>query len=103
MARLVQVGDYRLDAFLDGTLMIFTHRDVPGIIGKVGTIFGTHNVNIAQMAVGRDSDTAAGHAIGILNLYNPPPAEALREVQAHPDILTAHVIELPPAGELPPW
>jgi D-3-phosphoglycerate dehydrogenase len=103
MARLVQVGDYRLDAFLDGTLMIFTHRDVPGIIGRVGTIFGTHNVNIAQMAVGRDSDTPAGHAIGILNLDNPPPAEALREVQAHPDILTAHIIELPPAGEMPPW
>lgn len=103
MARLVQVGDYRLDAFLDGTLMIFTHRDVPGIIGRVGTIFGTHDVNIAQMAVGRDSDTPAGHAIGILNLDNPPPPEALREVQAHPDILTAHVIELPPAGEMPPW
>jgi D-3-phosphoglycerate dehydrogenase len=103
MARLVQVGDYRLDAFLDGTLMIFTHRDVPGIIGRVGTIFGTHDVNIAQMAVGRDSDTPGGNAIGVLNLDNPPPPEAFREVMAHPDILTAHVIELPPAGELPAW
>ena len=56
MARLVQLGDFRLDAYLDGILMIFTHRDVPGIIGKVGTIFGNHRVNIAQMAVGR-----AGH------------------------------------------
>ena len=39
MARLVQLGDYRLEAYLDGILMIFTHRDVPGIIGHVGTIF----------------------------------------------------------------
>lgn len=103
MARLVQMADYRLDAFLDGTLMIFTHRDVPGIIGKVGTIFGQHRVNIAQMAVGRGSTQPGGDAIGVLNLDSPPPAAALDEVLAHPDILSASVIELPLAGELPHW
>lgn len=103
MARLVQMADYRLDAYLDGTLMIFTHRDVPGIIGKVGTIFGQHRVNIAQMAVGRASAHPGGDAIGVLNLDSRPPAAALDEVLGHPDILSASVIELPPAGELPPW
>ncbi|MGH7139358.1 MAG: ACT domain-containing protein, partial [Pirellulales bacterium] len=101
MARLVQVGDYRLDAYLDGVLLIFTHRDVPGIIGKVGTIFGQHRVNIAQMAVGRAEP--GGDAIGVLNLDSRPPAEAMNEVLAHPDILSASIIELPVAGELPPW
>ncbi len=33
MARLVQLGEHRLDAYLDGTLLVFTHHDVPGIIG----------------------------------------------------------------------
>ncbi|HEV3235623.1 MAG TPA: phosphoglycerate dehydrogenase, partial [Gemmataceae bacterium] len=47
--RLVQVGPYSLDTFLDGVLLLFTHRDVPGLIGYIGTIFGKHNVNIAQM------------------------------------------------------
>ncbi|OYV78577.1 MAG: phosphoglycerate dehydrogenase, partial [Planctomycetia bacterium 21-64-5] len=101
MARLVQIGDYRLDAYLDGILLVFTHRDVPGIIGTVGTIFGLHRVNIAQMAVGRA--VPGGDAIGVLNLDSRPPAEALREVSAHPDILSVSVIELPAAGELPPW
>ncbi|MEX2121523.1 MAG: phosphoglycerate dehydrogenase [Pirellulales bacterium] len=101
MARLVQLGDYRLDAYLDGILMVFTHRDVPGIVGKVGTIFGAHRVNIAQMAVGRQRP--GGDAIGVLNLDNPPPAQALEEVLADPDILSASVIHLPPAGELPAW
>jgi D-3-phosphoglycerate dehydrogenase / 2-oxoglutarate reductase len=101
MARLVQIDDYRLDAFLDGVLLIFTHRDVPGIIGTVGTIFGQHGVNIAQMAVGRARP--GGDAIGVLNLDSRPPAEAVNEVSAHPDILSVSIIELPAAGELPPW
>jgi D-3-phosphoglycerate dehydrogenase len=103
MARLVQFGEYRLEAYLDGVLMIFTHRDVPGIIGRVGTIFGKHHVNIAQMSVGRAGETPGGDAIGVLNLDNLPPAEALSDVLAWPDILSATVIRLPKAGELPPW
>jgi D-3-phosphoglycerate dehydrogenase / 2-oxoglutarate reductase len=103
MPRLVQLGDHRLDAFLDGILMVFTHRDVPGIIGKIGTIFGVHKVNIAQMVVGRASHEPGGDAIGVLNLDNLPPQHALDEVRAHPDILSATVIQLPPAGELPIW
>ena len=49
-----------LEAFLDGNLIVFAHRDVPGIIGAVGTIFGKHNINIAQMAVGRERRSAVG-------------------------------------------
>jgi len=103
MPRLVQLGEFRLDAFLDGILLIFTHRDVPGIVGKVGTIFGAHKVNIAQMAVGRASHQPGGEAIGILNLDTRPPATALEEVASHPDITSLSIIELPAAGELPTW
>ena len=101
MARLVQVDHHRLDAFLDGILLIFTHRDVPGIIGRVGTIFGEHRVNIAQMAVGRAAP--GGEAIGVLNLDNMPSAESLRAVTAIPDITSVQVVQLPAAGELPAW
>jgi D-3-phosphoglycerate dehydrogenase len=101
MVRLVQLGAYRLEAYLDGVLLVFTHRDVPGIIGRVGTIFGKHAVNIAQMAVGRE--TRGGDAIGVLNLDGAPPQEALDEVLSHADILTATVIRLPAAGERPAW
>jgi D-3-phosphoglycerate dehydrogenase len=86
---------------MDGVLLIFTHQDVPGIIGRVGTIFGAHRINIAQMAVGRS--TAGGSAIGVLNLDQEPTEAALAEVLSAPDIHTARVIRLPPAGKLPPW
>ena len=56
--RLVQLGPYHLDAYMDGVMLIFTHRDVPGLIGFIGTIFGKHQVNIAQMTVGRQAPAA---------------------------------------------
>jgi D-3-phosphoglycerate dehydrogenase len=99
--RLVQLGPYHLDTFLDGILLLFTHRDVPGLIGFIGTIFGKHQVNIAAMNVGRQ--VPGGEAIAVLNLDNLPPEEALREVRAHPQISSLSVVKLPPAGEMPVW
>jgi D-3-phosphoglycerate dehydrogenase len=103
MPRLVQKGDCRLESYLDGILMVFTHRDTPGVIGKVGNIFGTHRVNIAQMSVGRAQNRPGGEAVGILSLDSQPPAEALAEVLALQEVEKAWVVKLPPAGELPPW
>jgi D-3-phosphoglycerate dehydrogenase len=101
MPRLIRLGEFRLEAYLDGNLLVFTHNDVPGIIGAVGTIFGNHRVNIAQMSVGRAAP--GGGAIGILNLDALPPAAALAEVSAHNAIQSVRVIELPAAGQLPTW
>lgn len=99
--RLVQLGPYHLDSFMDGIMMVFTHRDVPGLIGFIGTLFGRHQVNIAQMTVGRQM--AGGEAIAVLNLDSQPPEEAIREVREHPQISSVTVVRLPKAGEMPPW
>jgi D-3-phosphoglycerate dehydrogenase len=99
--RLVQLGPYHLDSFLDGILLIFTHRDVPGLIGFIGTIFGKHQVNIAQMTVGRQQP--GGEAIAVLNLDSFPPEEALTEVRRHPQISSLSLVRLPPAGQMPAW
>ncbi len=99
--RLVQIGPYHLDSYLDGIMVVFTHHDVPGLIGFIGTIFGKHNVNIAQMTVGRQ--LPGGEAIAILNLDMQPPEDALKEVRNHPQISSLSVVKLPPAGEMPAW
>ena len=101
--RLVQLGPYRLESYLDGTLFIFTHRDVPGLIGFVGNIFGNHNVNIASMTVGRAGMAPGGDAIGVLNLDSVPPEEAVGAVRGHPNVSAATVVKLPPMGEAPSW
>ncbi len=99
--RLVRLGSYLLDAHIDGTLLIFTHRDRPGLIGFIGRTLGDEGVNIAQMNVGREE--LGGEAIGVVNLDNVPSAQALETVRQHPHILSLSVIKLPPMGALPPW
>ncbi|QDV11081.1 D-3-phosphoglycerate dehydrogenase [Rosistilla oblonga] len=103
MPRLVMLDDHRLESYLDGKLLIFTHADVPGIIGRVGTVFGQHNVNIGQMAVGRAGGSQGSRAVGVLNLDGVPSQAALDEVQAIEAIDHVCVIELPPADQLPAW
>jgi D-3-phosphoglycerate dehydrogenase len=101
MPRLVQLEGHRLEAYLDGTLLVFTHQDVPGIIGRVGTAFGGLGVNIAQMTVGRTAP--GGDAIGVLNLDQKPSPEAVATVASCPGVRSARVVTLPPAGKLPYW
>jgi D-3-phosphoglycerate dehydrogenase len=84
-------------------MMIFPHRDEPGLIGHIGTIFGKHNVNIARMAVGREQTGPGGEAVAVLNLDNWPSDEARAQVKAHPAIHSVTVVRLPPAGETPAW
>jgi D-3-phosphoglycerate dehydrogenase len=101
MPRLVQLEGHRLEAYLDGVLLVFTHQDVPGIIGRVGTALGGLGVNIAQMTVGRSAP--GGDAIGVLNLDQEPSAEAVAALASCPGIRSTRVVKLPPAGQLPCW
>ncbi|MBN1910203.1 MAG: phosphoglycerate dehydrogenase [Pirellulales bacterium] len=103
MPRLVQKAGCDLESYLDGTLMIFQHRDTPGVIGQVGSIFGSHRVNIAQMSVGRQTQEPGGQAVGILALDSQPPSAALDEVLALPGVQRAWIVNLPPARQMPAW
>ena len=103
MSRLISIDDYRLEAYLDGHMLFFTHTDVPGIIGRVGTVFGQHQVNIGQMSVGRATQQPGGHAIGVLNLDGVPPKIALDQLMAISSIEKVQMIELPALGALPSW
>ena len=99
--RLVRKRDFYLDAPLEGILLLFEHRDVPGVIGHIGTVFGRHQVNIAGMSVGRQWDRPGGPAVGVLCLDSFPPAEAIREILAHEAMSWAKIVRLPPRNQLP--
>ncbi|CAN5356584.1 phosphoglycerate dehydrogenase [soil metagenome] len=99
--RLVRLGDYRLEAYLDGVLCIFSHLDRPGVIGFMGTTFGKHAVNIAAMNLGRQE--RGGEAIGVLNLDTVPSDAAVAAVSTNEHITSVSVVKLPAEGELPPW
>lgn len=100
--RLVKLDEFNLEAYLDGLLLVFRHRDVPGLIGYIGTKLGEFNVNIGNMALGRASDTG-GDSVAILNLDNEPPESAIQEVRNHPEVTGVELVRLPAAGAPLPW
>ncbi|MCL4207815.1 MAG: phosphoglycerate dehydrogenase [Pirellulaceae bacterium] len=103
MPRLIRLDDYRLEAYLDGNLFVFKHRDVPGIIGAVGSIFGKHGINIAQMSVGRTSNQPGGEAVGVLNLDGVPDQATIDDLLNQEGVLDVKVVKLPAAGQVPAW
>ena len=100
--RLIRLDGFHLDAFLDGTLLIYRHRDVPGLIGFIGTLLGREGVNIADMSLGRAGDAAGGDSVAVLHLDSPPSDAALAEIAAHDDVTGVRSVALPARGaELP--
>jgi D-3-phosphoglycerate dehydrogenase len=101
MPRLVRLQQFPLDAYMDGHLLVFSHRDVPGIIGHIGTLLAQDNVNVAQMSVGRATARPGGEAVGVLNLDSPAPESVLSQLAKHAAIHSARMIELPGAEYFP--
>jgi D-3-phosphoglycerate dehydrogenase len=94
-AGIVEVDRFALDRALAGEVVITHHRDVPGVIGRVGTILGLHRVNIAGMQVGRHH--RGGEALMVLNVDDVIPDGALAEIKTIPGVETAYRVSLPPA------
>jgi len=101
--RLVRLNEFQFEAYLDGLLLIYRHRDVPGVIGFIGTHLGEDNVNIAQMALGRRSQAPGGAAAAILNLDSTPSAETLNKIRAYQPDTKVDIVRLPPANAGLPW
>jgi len=90
--RLLGVNDIDIEAPLKGTILFIRNKDVPGVIGRVGTLLGDHKVNIANFALGRNQ--AAGEAIGLVNVDDTVPEEVLIEIRAIPAVRLALVVEI---------
>jgi D-3-phosphoglycerate dehydrogenase len=101
--RLVRLDKFQLEAFLDGLLLLYRHVDRPGVIGFIGTLCGTHNVNIAHMALGREKQEAGGDALAVLNLDNEPSEAVLAEIAKNDAVTGVQLIKLPKAGDPLPW
>jgi len=77
---LVNALGFELEMELAPLMVFFRYDDVPGVIGRVGTLFGEAGVNIANMAVSRTR--RGGKALMALSLDTEPPPELLAAVRA---------------------
>ena len=90
--RLVEFNQYLLEAELGGKMVIVENNDVPGIIGRVGTLLAEHNINIGQVSSGRDRNTNT--ALNIFNVEGDLPASLRNELQADDNIKNVMLVEL---------
>jgi D-3-phosphoglycerate dehydrogenase len=88
---LVHALGFELDLELAPLLVLFRYDDVPGVIGRVGTLFGDAGVNIANMTVSRSR--RGGKALMALSVDTRPPAELVERIRAE-GFDDARVIEL---------
>jgi D-3-phosphoglycerate dehydrogenase len=90
--RIVQIDQYPVDIAPEGTMLLISHRDKPGIIGRVGTLLGNNQVNIASMQVGRK--VIGGSAVMVLSIDKEAPSDVLHELGQLTDLLHVKAITL---------
>src|SRR5256714_3010082 len=91
--RLLGVDDIDIEAPLEGKLLYLRNRDVPGVVGKVGTILGQQNINIANFALGRSGNPDATGAIAVVQVDNAAPEAVLQELRELPEIQEVRIIQ----------
>ncbi len=77
-ARLVRINDFRLEAEMEGNLLLIYNIDTPGTIGAIGTCLGKHNINISMMDVGQVLEK--GQNIILLRTDTPVPDNVVKEL-----------------------
>ena len=101
--RLLTYDGIDIEAPLNGTLVSIRNHDVSGVVGRIGTILGEHQVNIANFALGRSNGSSRsksvpqGQALAVVQIDVPSAAsanaavDALRKVEA---IASVRLVEL---------
>ena len=90
--RILALNDIDIEAPLRGIIIFIRNQDVPGVIGRVGTILGNRKINIATFTLGRNTQTQ--QAIALVNVDNQVPDDVLEEIRTIPAVKTARVVEV---------
>jgi D-3-phosphoglycerate dehydrogenase len=77
--RIIEIDEYALDVEPKGTMIFFRNTDKPGVIGEVGGIIASHNINIADFRLGRDN---AKQALAVVHIDGQVTKEMLHELSS---------------------
>jgi D-3-phosphoglycerate dehydrogenase len=96
---LLEAWGQRFDVQLEDHVTVFRYRDVPGMIGRVGTIFGKHGINIVSAAVGRQPDGTEADAEGrlaamVITTDTAVPQQVLEEIVGGEGFVTGRTVTL---------
>jgi D-3-phosphoglycerate dehydrogenase len=84
--RLLGVDEIDIEVPLGGNLIYIRNRDVPGVVGKIGSLLGRHKVNIANFALGRKEAKDGAEAMSVVQVDSPAPEDVLKEIAQLPEV-----------------
>src|SRR5437763_122120 len=90
--RLTEINDFRIEAVPRGYMLVMHNRDVPGVIGRVGTILGEKGINISAFHLGRRE--RGGEAMAVIEIDAPLDNQTVTEVRGFAPVISARQIEL---------
>lgn len=90
--RIVKIDDYYMDAVPSGCMIFITNKDLPGVVGQLGTILGKNNINIAAMTFGREEK--GGKAISVCNVDGEVSDRIIEQIKKMDNIYDARFISL---------
>ena len=94
--RLLEFSGIDIEAPLEGNLLVCRNLDVPGVIGKIGSILGEHGVNIANFALGRErTGPRPVKALAVVQVDAPVPANVLEDLLKIEAMIEARPVSLP--------
>ena len=97
--RLLEFNGIDIETPLEGNLLVCRNLDVPGVIGKIGTILGQHGVNIANFALGRERAGAKPvKALAVVQVDAPVSGAVLDDLGKIEALLEAKPVSLPEPG-----
>ncbi len=91
-ARVVRFAGFRLEFRPSGKLLVLRNRDVPGVVGRIGTLLGEAGCNIAEIHLARRDGEE--NALAVLRLDQAPDAATLVKLQELADVVSARAIDL---------
>ncbi len=92
MPRILRINDFYLEAIPEGHILLIQNEDIPGVIGRIGTTLGEHNVNIGRMHVGQER--AKKQNVILLSTDVSVKDDILEKVRALEHVFSARKIEL---------
>jgi D-3-phosphoglycerate dehydrogenase / 2-oxoglutarate reductase len=98
--RLLAFDGIDVEAPLEGTLVFCRNLDVPGVIGRIGTILGQQGVNIANFALGRERlgtqhNGKMATALAVVQVDEPVSEQVLEALKVIDALLEAKLVKLP--------
>lgn len=90
--RIVRIGPFRVDVAPRGVMLVLRNRDVPGVIGRVGTLLGEASVNIAEYHQARLQ--VGGEALAAVSVDSRIPTDVIDRLSALPEILEVRQVDM---------